>query len=201
MRVSLEDLEASCVQCQRCDLAKERHHVVISRGHPSARLMVIGEAPGADEDAQGRPFVGRSGRLLDECLADVGLDQEDDAYICNLIKCRPPGNRRPSPAELKACRPWLDHQIREVNPEILLILGATATATLLECRTPISRLRGAWTEWNGRYVMPSFHPSSLLRNPSREPGKPRALFMADLTSVKHALNGVVSGLAPDSSDP
>ncbi len=163
--------------------------------------MVIGEAPGADEDAQGRPFVGRSGRLLDECLADVGLDQEEDAYICNLIKCRPPGNRRPSPAELKACRPWLDRQIREVNPEILFILGATATATLLECRTPISRLRGAWTEWSGRYVMPSFHPSYLLRNPSREPGKPRALFMADLTSVKHALNGVVSGLAPDSSDP
>jgi DNA polymerase len=86
MRVSLEDFEESCLQCQRCDLAKERQHVVVSRGHPSARLMVIGEAPGADEDARGRPFVGRSGRLLDECLADVGLDQEEDAYICNLIK-------------------------------------------------------------------------------------------------------------------
>ena len=139
--MSLEDLEASCLQCQRCDLAKERQHVVVSRGNPSARLMVIGEAPGADEDAQGRPFVGRSGRLLDACLAEVGLDQTDDIYICNLIKCRPPGNRRPSPAELKACRPWLDRQILEVNPEILFILGATATATLLECRTPISRLR------------------------------------------------------------
>ena len=90
MRVSLEDFEASCLQCQRCDLAKERQHVVVSRGNPSARLMVIGEAPGADEDAQGRPFVGRSGRLLDAFLADVGLDQNDDTYICNLIKCRPP---------------------------------------------------------------------------------------------------------------
>ncbi|ABI47553.1 uracil-DNA glycosylase [Synechococcus sp. CC9311] len=200
MRVSLEDLKASCLQCQRCDLAKERKHVVVSRGHPSARLMVIGEAPGADEDAQGRPFVGRSGRLLDACLTEVGLDQADDTYICNLIKCRPPGNRRPTPAELKACRPWLDRQILEVNPEILFILGATATATLLECRTPISRLRGHWTEWKGRCVMPSFHPSYLLRNPSREPGKPHSLFMADLTHVKHALNGAVSGLTPDSSD-
>ena len=201
MRVSLEDFEASCLQCQRCDLAQERKTVVVSRGNPSARLMVIGEAPGADEDAQGRPFVGRSGRLLDECLAEVGLDQADDAYICNLIKCRPPGNRRPTPAELMACRPWLDRQILEVDPEILFILGATATASLLQCRTPISRLRGQWTEWEGRSVMPSFHPSYLLRNPSRDPGKPRSLFMADLTHVKRALNGVVSGLSPDSSDP
>lgn len=201
MPVSLEDLEASCLQCQCCDLAKERKHVVVSRGHPSARLMVIGEAPGADEDAQGRPFVGRSGRLLDACLTEVGLEQADDVYICNLIKCRPPGNRRPTPAELKACRPWLDRQILEVNPEILLLLGATATATLLECRTPISRLRGQWAEWQGRYVMPSFHPSYLLRNPSKDSGKPRSLFMADLANVKHALNGVVSGLTQDSSDP
>ena len=201
MRVSLEDFEASCLQCQRCDLAQERKTVVVSRGNPSARLMVIGEAPGADEDAQGRPFVGRSGRLLDACPAEVGLDQADDAYICNLIKCRPPGNRRPTPAELMACRPWLDRQILEVDPEILFILGATATASLLQCRTPISRLRGQWTEWEGRSVMPSFHPSYLLRNPSRDPGKPRSLFMADLTHVKRALNGVVSGLSPDSSDP
>ena len=198
--MSLEDLEASCLQCQRCDLAKERKHVVVSRGHPSARLMVIGEAPGADEDAQGRPFVGRSGRLLDASLTEVGLDQEDDIYICNLIKCRPPGNRRPTPVELKACRPWLDRQILEVNPEVLLILGATASAAVLECRTPISRLRGQWMQWKGRFVMPSFHPSYLLRNPSREPGKPRSLFIADLTQVKDALNGVVSGLTPDSSD-
>ena len=198
--MSLEDLEASCLQCQRCDLAKERKHVVVSRGHPSARLMVIGEAPGADEDAQGRPFVGRSGRLLDASLTEVGLDQEDDIYICNLIKCRPPGNRRPTPVELKACRPWLDRQILEVNPEVLLILGATASAALLESRTPISRLRGPWTQWKGSFVMPSFHPSYLLRNPSREPGKPRSLFIADLTQVKDALNGVVSGLTPDSSD-
>ena len=198
--MSLEDLEASCLQCQRCDLAKERKHVVVSRGHPSARLMVIGEAPGAEEDAQGRPFIGRSGRLLDASLTEVGLDQEDDIYICNLIKCRPPGNRRPTPVELKACRPWLDRQILEVNPEVLLILGATASAALLECRTPISRLRGQWLQWKGRFVMPSFHPSYLLRNPSREPGKPRSLFIADLTQVKDALNGVVSGLTPDSSD-
>ena len=198
--MSLEDLEASCLQCQRCDLANERKHVVISRGHPSARLMVIGEAPGADEDEQGRPFVGRSGRLLDACLMEVGLDQEDDIYICNLIKCRPPGNRRPTPVELRACRPWLDRQILEVNPEVMLILGATATAALLECRTPISRLRGQLMQWKGRFVMPSFHPSYLLRNPSQEPGKPRSLFMADLTQVKDALNGVVSGLTPDSSD-
>ena len=200
MRVSLEALEASCLECERCDLARERQHVVVSRGNPAARLMVIGEAPGADEDAQGRPFVGRSGRLLDACLADVGLDQHDP-YICNMVKCRPPGNRRPTPAELKACRPWLDHQLLEVNPEILFILGATATATLLECRTPISRLRGQWMEWQGRLVMPSFHPSYLLRNPSPDPGKPRALFMADLAHVKQALNGAVSGLSPDSSDP
>lgn len=163
--------------------------------------MVIGEAPGAEEDARGIPFVGRSGRLLDECLAQVGLNRAEDAYICNLIKCRPPGNRRPTPAEIKACRPWLDQQITEVNPDILLVLGATAVATLLERRTPISRLRGQWTEWDGRHVMPSFHPSYLLRNPSKEAGKPRSLFLADLACVKRGLNGVVSGLSPDSSDP
>ncbi len=199
--MSLEDFETSCRQCQRCELAKERKQVVISRGHVSARLMVIGEAPGAEEDAQGSPFVGRSGRLLDECLAQVGLHRAEDAYICNLIKCRPPGNRRPTQAEITACRPWLDHQISEVNPAILLLLGTTAAATMLECRTPISRLRGQWTRWEGRHVMPSFHPSYLLRNPSRDPGKPRSLFLADLACVKRGLNGAVSGLWPDSSDP
>ncbi len=155
--------------------------------------MVIGEAPGADEDAQGRPFVGRSGRLLDQCFATTGLDQEKEAYICNLIKCRPPANRRPTQGELKACRPWLDQQISNVNPEILLLLGTTAAAAVLECKTPISRLRGRWVQWNGRAVMPSFHPSYLLRNPSRDPGKPLSLFLADLTCIQHKLRGAVPG--------
>ena len=115
--MTLSSLEA-CSSCAACDLASTRHTVVISRGNPKANLMLIGEAPGAQEDAQGVPFVGRSGRALDQLLRDVDLDPEHDLYICNAIKCRPPNNRRPKKAELAACRAWLDLQLEAVDPKV-----------------------------------------------------------------------------------
>ena len=119
----LAALERECRECRRCGLAEGRQTVVVSRGDPAARLMVIGEGPGAQEDASGRPFVGRAGQLLDQMLASVGLDSERDAYVCNVVKCRPPDNRRPTPQEIAACAPWLAAQIAAVDPSVVLLAG------------------------------------------------------------------------------
>jgi uracil-DNA glycosylase family 4 len=188
----LAGLEADCAACRRCPLAEGRQHVVISRGNPAARLMLIGEGPGAEEDASGRPFVGRSGRLLDELLAAAGLDPERDLYICNVVKCRPPQNRRPTAAEMAACRPWLDRQIAAVDPYLILLAGASALEAVLGIRGGISRLRGQWRQGEGeglqgRWLMPLFHPSYLLRNASRAEGSPRWLMAADLGEVRRKL--------------
>jgi DNA polymerase len=153
-----------------------------------ARLMVIGEGPGAQEDATGLPFVGRAGRLLDQMLASVGLDSERDAYICNVVKCRPPDNRKPTAQEMAACAPWLAVQIAAVDPTVILLCGATALEGVLGIRTGISRLRGRWHPWQGRWVMPLFHPSYLLRNPSREAGSPKWLTWQDLQEVRRRLD-------------
>ncbi|MFM7436555.1 MAG: uracil-DNA glycosylase, partial [Vulcanococcus sp.] len=126
MALAHEQLALACAACHRCGLAAGRQRVVVSRGNPRARLLVIGEAPGAQEDAQGQPFVGRSGQLLDRLLAAAGIDVATEAYICNVVKCRPPGNRKPTAAELAACRPWLEQQIALVDPPLVLLVGATA---------------------------------------------------------------------------
>ena len=126
--------------------------------------MLIGEAPGAQEDELGQPFVGRSGQLLDQLLAAAGLDSNQDAYICNGVKCRPPGNRKPTALELAACRPWLQHQIALVQPQVLVLVGATALQAVLGLKGPISELRGQWQFFEGRACMPIFHPAYLLRN-------------------------------------
>jgi DNA polymerase len=185
----LEGLEADCAACRRCSLAEERQHVVVSRGDPSARLMVIGEGPGAQEDATGRPFVGRAGQLLDQMLASVGIDSNRQAYICNVVKCRPPDNRRPTPQEMAACRPWLDRQIAAVDPVVILLAGATAMEGVLGIRGGITRLRGQWHRWEGRWLMPVFHPSYLLRNPSRQLGSPKWHTWQDLQEVRRRLDG------------
>ena len=176
-----------CEHCTACDLALTRHRVVISRGAATAPLMLIGEAPGAREDALGQPFVGRSGQLLDRLLLEVGFDPENDLYICNAVKCRPPQNRRPKRLELTACRPWLDRQIDLVDPKVIILLGATAVNSLLGIKTGMTQLRGQWLSWEGREVMPIFHPSYLLRNPSRAADAPTALTLADLRAVQQRL--------------
>jgi DNA polymerase len=188
----LAGLADACAACRRCALAAGRSRVVVSRGNPRARLMVIGEGPGAQEDATGQPFVGRAGQLLDQMLASVAIDSNRDAYICNVVKCRPPDNRRPTAEEMAACRPWLEQQIRLVDPPVILLAGATALEGVLGIRGGITRLRGRWHSSDveplrGRRLMPIFHPSYLLRNPSREPNSPKWHTWQDLKEVDRQL--------------
>lgn len=143
---ALAELAAACSQCHRCGLAESRQQVVVGRGNPAARLLLIGEAPGAEEDASGLPFVGRAGKLLEQLLAEAGLDSERDLFIANVIKCRPPGNRKPSRAEIAACRPWLQQQIALQRPQLIALLGATALEALLGVKGGITKLRGQWLE-------------------------------------------------------
>ena len=185
---SLEELARDCLNCQRCGLASTRTHVVISRGNPLARLMLIGEGPGQHEDETGLPFVGRAGQLLDQILSSVGLDQEQDIYICNVVKCRPPGNRKPTPEEMARCRPWLQHQIQLVNPDVVLLAGSTAMTGVLGIKTGITKVRGQWIERQGRAYMPVFHPSFLLRNASRQKGQPKWLTWEDFKAVRARLD-------------
>jgi uracil-DNA glycosylase len=183
----LEDLAVDCHRCQRCDLAPTRTHVVVSRGNPKAPLMVIGEGPGQQEDETGLPFVGRAGQLLDKILASVSLDSERDVYICNIVKCRPPGNRTPTPEESAACRPYLIEQIRLVNPKIILLTGATAVRGVTGDKRGITKIRGQWMIWEGYHCMPILHPAYLLRNPSKERGSPKWLMWQDIQAAKQKL--------------
>ena len=139
-----ESLAGECGACRRCGLAATRQQVVVGRGNPTARLLLVGEAPGAEEESCGQPFVGRSGRLLEAMLAAAGLDSERDLYIANVIKCRPPGNRKPSRTEIETCRPWLERQIALVRPQLVLLVGATALEALLGIKGGITKLRGQW---------------------------------------------------------
>ncbi|MFM7312643.1 MAG: uracil-DNA glycosylase [Cyanobium sp.] len=191
-RQSLLTLAEECGACRACALAEGRRQVVVSRGNGNAPLLLIGEAPGAQEDAQGEPFVGRAGQLLDELMENAGLDSRNDAYVCNVIKCRPPDNRRPRAAEIAACRPFLLRQIALVNPRVVLLLGATALEGVLGIRGGITRLRGRWRQGEGevlggRAVMPILHPSYLLRHPSSQEGGPRWHTWQDLREVKRRL--------------
>ncbi|MCS7029910.1 MAG: uracil-DNA glycosylase [Gloeomargarita sp. SKYG116] len=185
---SLDELNRACQTCQKCRLAETRTHVVVSRGNPQASLMVIGEAPGQQEDETGLPFVGKAGQLLDKILASVNLDSERDVYICNVIKCRPPGNRNPEPDEVAACKPYLLAQIRLVNPKIILLAGAVAVQAILGDKRGITKIRGQWFEWQGYACMPVFHPAFLLRNPSREVGSPKWLMWQDIQAVRARLD-------------
>ena len=151
--------------CTRCKLhAQGRRQVVFGVGHPNAELMFVGEAPGADEDVQGIPFVGRAGQLLTKMIEAMGYTR-DQVYIANVIKCRPPGNRNPEPDEISTCEPFLFQQIATVQPKVIVALGAFAARTLLETDHPISRLRGRLYEYRGAQLIPTFHPSFLLRSP------------------------------------
>jgi len=151
--------------CTRCGLCRERTQTVFARGTGSSGLCFVGEGPGADEDAQGFPFVGKAGQLLDRMIAAMGFGRED-VYVCNIVKCRPPKNRKPEPDEMAACRPYLVQQLALVEPKVIVALGATAVEGLLGIGGGITRLRGNWRLYNGSIpVMPTFHPAYLLRTP------------------------------------
>ena len=152
--------------CQLCPLGKTRKNLVFGIGNPEARIVFVGEAPGADEDEQGLPFVGRAGQLLTDIIVKGMKIQRKDVYICNILKCRPPGNRNPQPDEIEKCEPFLKKQLRIIAPEIICALGTFAARTLLKTDTPISALRGRFHLYEGVKLMPTYHPAYLLRNPS-----------------------------------
>src|SRR5438094_7950718 len=153
--------------CQRCKLSAGRATIVFGSGNPNADLVVIGEGPGADEDQQGKPFVGRAGQLLTRMLESVQLSR-DEVYITNAVKCRPPGNRNPEPDELDACAPFLDAQLGVLDPKVVLALGSVASQALLKTREPIGKLRGRLHPYRNGVLIPTFHPAFLLRNPGQE---------------------------------
>lgn len=161
---NLEELVQHIGPCTRCKLHKQRNNIVFGVGNPKAELMFIGEGPGADEDEQGIPFVGRAGQLLTKMIEAMGLTR-DDIYIANVVKCRPPENRNPEEDEIAACSPFLEEQIRLINPKVIVCLGKFAAQTILKTEITISRLRGNFHDRNGIPVMPTFHPAYLLRNP------------------------------------
>jgi DNA polymerase len=150
--------------CRRCKLAGGRTTLVFGVGNPKAEVMFVGEGPGADEDVQGEPFVGKAGQLLTKMIEAMGFRREE-VYIANVVKCRPPGNRDPEPDEIAACEPFLKAQIAAVRPRVVVALGRFAVQTLLRDPTPISKQRGRWREYEGVKLMPTFHPAYLLRNP------------------------------------
>jgi uracil-DNA glycosylase len=150
--------------CTRCKLHKGRNKLVFGDGSPTAKLVFVGEGPGADEDRQGLPFVGRAGKLLTQMIEAMGL-QRNDVYICNVVKCRPPENRAPEPDEVQTCSPYLLRQIDVINPQVIVCLGATAAKALLQTNKGITQFRGQWLDWRGRKLMATYHPAYLLRNP------------------------------------
>jgi DNA polymerase len=158
----LDAIAERIAACTSCPLHASRLHGVPGEGNPEARLMFIGEGPGENEDLQGRPFVGRAGELLDRIIAAMGLRRED-VFIANIVKCRPPENRAPTPAEAACCTPFLEQQIQIIGPEVLVALGATAAKYLLDTKDGINRLRGQWHDFRGIPLMPTYHPAYLLR--------------------------------------
>ncbi|HSM56879.1 MAG TPA: uracil-DNA glycosylase [Candidatus Sulfomarinibacteraceae bacterium] len=185
---SFEELLAEMVDLSDDPLASAGTTMVIYRGNPAARLMIIGEAPGPEENRLGKPFVGRSGQLLDQILEAVYFDPEKDVFITNAVYRMPPGEgdrpfRKPTTEEIEGYKPYLFEMIRLVDPLIMLLSGNVATQSLLD-KTGITKLRGEWYRWNGRWVMPIFHPAYLLRNPSRKPDGPKALTWRDFQEVR-----------------
>ena len=181
----LEKIKEKCLSCQKCPLGKTRTKLVFSSGNPNSKMMLIGEAPGYWEDVKGEPFVGKAGQLLDKIFASVGLSRENDVYICNTLKCRPPDNRDPLPEEKEACREHLDAQLNIIKPQIILLCGRVAVQSMLATNLGITKIRGKWFDGpNGCKMMPIFHPSYLLRNDSREKGSPKWLMWQDIQEIK-----------------
>ena len=183
-KLNFQNLEKNCLSCVRCSLSTTRTNVVFGRGNPKAKLFIIGEGPGQQEDEQGMAFVGRAGKMLDSVFSSVGIDTNKDCYISNIVKCRPPNNRKPLANEVSECIPWLTQQIKLIKPKVIVLAGSTAVQSYLNVDEPISKLRGTWIIKENIKFMPIFHPSYLLRNPSKEKGKPKWLTLEDLKNVK-----------------
>ena len=193
MYEELEIIHNKCIVCMKCPLYKTKHHTVFSDGTPNPKLMLIGEAPGYNEDMQGKPFVGKAGQLLDKIFASVGFSRKD-IYICNTIKCRPPENRNPLPEEKEACWEYLKAQIDIIQPKIILLCGNVAVQSILGNIGGITKVRGKWYEGNevvhGAKLMPIFHPSYLLRNDSREKGSPKWLMWQDIQEIRRVYDAL-----------
>jgi uracil-DNA glycosylase family 4 len=161
----LAEVRSRVEGCAKCKLSDTRTNIVFGDGNPNARLLFVGEAPGADEDAQGLPFVGRAGQLLTRIIEAINL-KRSDVYICNILKCRPPNNRTPTTAETECCLPYLLEQLKAINPKIICALGNSAAQTLLNTKAPMNRLRGRFHKYQNAILMPTYHPAALLRNPA-----------------------------------
>lgn len=185
---ALEALRRSFADCSRCAIAARRHNLVFGQGNPSARLMLIGEGPGEQEDLQGIAFCGPSGELLTKMLLAIKLERAE-VYIANVIKCRPPNNRNPLPEEVANCRGYLDAQIDIIRPEIIATLGSVASKTLLGCTEGVTRLRGKTLDYRGIPVIPTYHPSFLLRDPSH-----KREAWEDLKRIRRLLDGLENAL-------
>ncbi len=161
----LEILKQEILACNKCPLAATRTNAVFGEGNPEGGMLLIGEGPGAEEDKTGRPFVGKSGQLLDKILDAAGFNRKEHVFIANIVKCRPPNNRTPEKNEREACLPYLHKQIEIINPKIIVLLGATALK-LIDPKQKLSAVKGQWMIWKGKVVMTTYHPSALLRTPS-----------------------------------
>lgn len=192
---SLDDVIKALKRMKNDPLAEAGTNVVISRGNPDARLLIIGEAPGPEENVKGKPFVGRAGQMLDKVLQSANFDPEKDVYITNSVFRMPPGEdgkpfRKPTTEEIDYYRPYVFEIIRLVDPRVILLTGNVASQSVLH-KTGITSLRGKWTEMDGRWIMPIFHPSYLLRNPVKTPGSPKALMWEDIRNVRKKYDEVV----------
>lgn len=187
--LELNKLKEECNNCQKCALGATRTNIVFSDGNPNAKIVLIGEAPGADEDATGTPFVGRAGKFLSKLIEESGLSRKDDFYICNTVKCRPPENRVPTDEEKALCEKYLFEQIKMVKPKVIVLCGATSAKSFLGKKIKISQIRGQWFKiFDGIDATVILHPSFLLRKHSEDEGSPRWLTKEDLKKVKEFIN-------------
>ncbi len=194
---TLDELVQTMLKMEDDPLFKAGTKMVIYRGNPQAKLMIIGEAPGTEEDRLGKPFVGPSGQLLDQILQAVNLDSEKDVFITNAVFRLPPGDdgkplRKPTEDEIAFYKPFLLEIIRLINPKVIVLSGGVAAQSLLEEKQGITKIRGKWYQWQDKWVMPIFHPAYLLRNPVRTPGSPKALTWQDIQEVRKKYDEVVS---------
>ena len=191
LQMSLDELRAQCLNCKKCGLCETRTNVVFGTGNPNAKVLFIGEGPGENEDLQGKPFVGRGGMLLDKMLAVVDLSRDKNIYIANMVKCRPPKNRDPEETEVAACRPWLEEQIRIIDPKIIVCLGRVSAIRFIDPNFKVTKEHGQFIEKDGRLVMGTFHPAAILRNPNQKPAAMEDFF---------ALQEKIKELCPETYD-
>ena len=169
MYTSYEQLKNDCMNCKKCSLCETRNNLVFGEGNPNADVLFIGEGPGKNEDLEGKPFVGRSGKLLDKMLMAVGLNRETNIYIANIVKCRPPENRDPKPEEQEICINWLREQVRLIRPKVIVCLGRISAQRIIDQNFRVTKQHGEFIEKNDTLLMGTFHPAALLRNPNNKP--------------------------------